>query len=165
MSNGLIKYSGSVSTDMQVLHSFLSGIHIVLAFNSYLGSAHNMARTVMLIAMLEKVAQSWSGVKRIANCNFSLSGTVLKVCTEACHAQANTLIGKFGMGYVQVKATLLWRRCRRSSLQKVAVAYTDGTRLLHKVPRWSSASQQFVSVGVPVCLLTLVPVCDGPLCP
>lgn len=42
----------------------------------------------------------------------------------------------------------LWQNFRKSSMQKLKVAYNDGLRLLLKVPRWSSASQMFVSVGV-----------------
>lgn len=49
----------------------------------------------------------------------------------------------------------LWHHCRRSSMQKLTVAYNDGMRLLLKVPRWGSASQLFVSVGVPTCSAVL----------
>lgn len=79
------------------------------------------------------------------------------------YAQANTLIRKFGMCSGSVKTALfrayctpmytahLWRRYRKSSMQKLNVAYNDGMRLLLKVPRWNSASQMFVSVGVTTC--------------
>ncbi len=62
------------------------------------------------------------------------------------YAQANMLIRKFSMYSVPVKTTLfktycthmhtahLWRRYRRSSMQKLTVAYNDGMRLLLKVP-------------------------------
>lgn len=72
------------------------------------------------------------------------------------YAQANMLIRKFSMCSDSVKTTLfraycnpmytahLWQRYRKSSMQKLNVAYDA-------VPRWSSASQMFVSVGVPTC--------------
>jgi len=115
--------------------------------------------------------------------DFSLSGTVLRVCDEVkylghyltdklsnrdisiqcriMYAQAKMPIRKFGMCSVSVRTTLyrahctpmytahLWRCYRKSSMQKLNVAYNDGLRLLLKVARWSSASQLFVSVGVP----------------
>ena len=86
---------------------------------------------------------------------------------RAMYAQANTLIRKFGMCSVHVKTTLfkayctpmytahLWRQYKKSSIQRLTVAYNDGMRLLLKVPRWSSASQLFVSVGVPNCSAVL----------
>ena len=49
----------------------------------------------------------------------------------------------------------LWRQYKKSSIQRLTVAYNDGMRLLLKVPRWSSASQLFVSVGVPNCSAVL----------
>ncbi len=73
------------------------------------------------------------------------------------------LIRKFGMCSGSVKTTLfkasctlmytahLWQHYRKSSMQRLNVAYNDGMRLLLKVPRWSSASQMFVSAGVPTC--------------
>ena len=82
---------------------------------------------------------------------------------RAIYAQAKTLIRKFGMCSVPVKTSLfktyrtpmytahLWCHYRRSSMQKLNVAYNDGMKLLLKVPRWSSASQLFFSVGVPTC--------------
>ena len=39
-----------------------------------------------------------------------------------------------------------WRRYRKSSMQKLNVAYNDGMRLLLEEPRCSSASQMCVSV-------------------
>lgn len=81
--------------------------------------------------------------------------------------QANTLIPKFGVCAVQVKATLfkanctpvyialLWRRCRRSSIQKFTLAYNDGMRLQFNVPQLGSARQLFVRVGVYTCSTVL----------
>ena len=72
-------------------------------------------------------------------------------------------VPKFSLCSASVKSTLfkafctpmytahLWRRYRKSSMQKLNVAYNDGMRLLLKVPRCSSASQMFVSIGVPTC--------------
>lgn len=83
------------------------------------------------------------------------------------YAQANMLIRKFSMCSGSVKTTLfrafctpmytahLWRRYRKCSMQKLNVAYNDGMRLMLKVPRWSSASQMFVSAGVPTCSAVL----------
>ena len=79
------------------------------------------------------------------------------------YAQANVLVRKFSMCSAPVKATLfktfctpmytahLWRRFKKSSMQKLNVAYNDAMRLLLKVPRCSSASEMFVSIGVPTC--------------
>lgn len=83
------------------------------------------------------------------------------------YAQVNMLIRKFAMSSVPVKITLfkayctpmytahLWRHYRRSSMQRLNVAYNDGMRLLLKVPRWSSAGQMFANAGVPSCFAVL----------
>ncbi len=83
------------------------------------------------------------------------------------YAQANMLMHKFNMCSGFVKTTLLrafctpmytahlWRCYRKSSMQKLSVAYNDGLRQLLKVPRWSSASRMFVSAGVPTCFAVL----------
>ncbi len=83
------------------------------------------------------------------------------------YAQANMLMCKFNMCSGFVKTTLLrafctpmytahlWRCYRKSSMQKLSVAYNDGVRLLLKAPRWSSASRMFVSAGVPTCFAVL----------
>ena len=83
------------------------------------------------------------------------------------NAQANTLLRKFSMCSVAVKTTLfrsyctpmytahLWHRYRKCSMRKLTVAYNDCMRLLLKVPRCSSASHMFVSVGVPTCSAVL----------
>ena len=83
------------------------------------------------------------------------------------YAQANMIVRKFSMCSASVKSTLfkafctpmytahLWRRYRKSSMQKLKVAYNDGMRLLLKVPRCNSASQMFVNIGVPTCSAVL----------
>ena len=83
------------------------------------------------------------------------------------YAQANMLLRKFSMCSVAVKTTLfrsyctpmytahLWHRYRKCSMRKLTVAYNDCMRLLLKVPRCSSASHMFVSVGVPTCSAVL----------
>ena len=43
----------------------------------------------------------------------------------------------------------LWSNYKASSMQKLKVAYNDALRLLVRVPRWHSASQLFVNLGVP----------------
>ena len=79
------------------------------------------------------------------------------------YAQANMLSRKFSMCTVPVKVSLfrsictplytghLWCRYRQESIRRLTVAYNDCMRLLLRVPRSSSASQMFVSVGVPTC--------------
>ena len=79
------------------------------------------------------------------------------------YAQANMLSRKFSMCSVPVKISLfrsfctplytahLWCRYRQESIRRLTVAYNDCMRLLLRVPRSSSASQLFVSVGVPTC--------------
>ena len=79
------------------------------------------------------------------------------------YAQANMLLRKFSMCSDDVKCSLfrayvtplytahLWYSYRVRSMQKLKVAYNDAMRLLLHIPRWHSASQLFVSVGVPTC--------------
>jgi len=79
------------------------------------------------------------------------------------YGQANVLVRKFGMCSAYVKVALfkafctplytahLWRSYSKKNMQRLIVAYNDGMRLLLKQPRWSSASQMFVNVGVPTC--------------
>ena len=77
------------------------------------------------------------------------------------YAQANILLRKFSMCSIQVKCSLfrafctplytayLWCCYKNSSMRRLKVAYNDAMRLLLQVPRWHSASQLFVSSGVP----------------
>ena len=77
------------------------------------------------------------------------------------------IVRKFSMCSAHVKSTLfktfctpmytahLWRYYKKSSMQKLNVAYNDAMRLLLKVPRCSSASEMFVSIGVPTCSAVL----------
>ena len=79
------------------------------------------------------------------------------------YGQANMLARKFNMCSTAVKVALfrafctplytahLWRVYRKSNMKKLTVAYNDGMRMLLRIPRWSSASQMFVNVGVPTC--------------
>ena len=79
------------------------------------------------------------------------------------YAQANILMRKFHKCSVDVKVSLfkafctplytahLWSNYKASSMQKLKVAYNDALRLLVRVPRWHSASQLFVNLGVPTC--------------
>ena len=79
------------------------------------------------------------------------------------YAQANMLLRKFSMCSDDVKCSLfrayvtplytahLWYSYRVRSMQKLKVAYNDAMRLLLHIPRWHSASQLFVSMGVPTC--------------
>ena len=83
------------------------------------------------------------------------------------YAQANMLCRKFSMCSVPVKISLfrsfctplytaqLWCRYRQGSIRRLTVAYNDCMRLLLRAPRSSSASQMFVSVGVPTCSAVL----------
>ena len=78
------------------------------------------------------------------------------------YAQANMLCRRFSMCSVPVKISLfrayctplytahLWCRYKQGSIKKLTVAYNDSMRLLLRAPRSSSASQMFVSVGVPI---------------
>ena len=79
------------------------------------------------------------------------------------YAQANMLLRKFSMCSDDVKCSLfrayvtplytahLWHSYKVKSIQKLKVAYNDALRLLLRRPRWHSASQLFVSMGVPTC--------------
>ena len=79
------------------------------------------------------------------------------------YAQANMLLRKFSMCSVDVKCSLfrayvtplytahLWHAYRVRSMQRLKVAYNDAMRLLLHIPRWHSASQIFVTAGVPTC--------------
>ena len=79
------------------------------------------------------------------------------------YGQANTLMRKFHKCSPEVKVSLfkafctplytahLWYRYKASSMHKLKVAYNDALRLLMRVPRWNSASQLFVNLGVPTC--------------
>ncbi len=79
------------------------------------------------------------------------------------YAQANMLIPKFSVCSSCVKCSFfrafcspmytayLWCNYRRSSMKRLKVAHNDAIRLLLQVPRWQSASQLFVSSGVPTC--------------
>lgn len=76
------------------------------------------------------------------------------------YAQANMLVRKFHWCSDNVKISLfkayctplytapLWTKFKKSSIQKLQVAYNDGLRILLKKPRWSSASELFCKVGV-----------------
>lgn len=79
------------------------------------------------------------------------------------YAQANLLLRKFSMCSPNVKCSLfkafctpmytahLWCKYKKSSYQKLTVAYNDTMRLLMQVPRWSSASYLFAYFNVPGC--------------
>ena len=76
------------------------------------------------------------------------------------YAQANTIARKFSQCSTKVKVSLfktyctplytahLWSSYKKSSLQRLQVAYNDAMRILLKKPRGGSASQMFVTVGV-----------------
>ena len=76
------------------------------------------------------------------------------------YTQANTLSRKFNMCTDGVKLSLfrayctplytahLWSDYRRSSMRRLQVAYNDAMRILLRRPRWSSASEMFVTAGV-----------------
>ena len=77
------------------------------------------------------------------------------------YAQANMLKRRFHMCSSDVKASLfrayctplytahLWDSYKAKSFQRLNVAYNDALRMLLRVPRWHSASQLFVSLGIP----------------
>ena len=83
------------------------------------------------------------------------------IIVYAHFAQANMLIRKLNMCTPEVKASLfrahctplytahLWGSYKMKSIHKLNVAYNDALRLLLRVPRWHSASQLFVSLGIP----------------
>ena len=76
------------------------------------------------------------------------------------YAQANILVRKFSCCSVEVKLTLfraycsslytahLWVSYKKASYKRLMVAYNDALRLLLKKPRWTSASDLFVSSRV-----------------
>ena len=76
------------------------------------------------------------------------------------YAQANTIARKFSHCSINVKVTLfktyctplytahLWSSYKKSSMQRLQVAYNDAMRILLKKPRGGSASHMFVTVGV-----------------
>lgn len=76
------------------------------------------------------------------------------------YAQANTLKRKFGACTDNVKMTLfksyctplytahLWTNYKKASLQRLQVAYNDAFRVLLRRPRWTSATELFVSARV-----------------
>lgn len=92
------------------------------------------------------------------------------------YAQSNMLVSKFNMCSADVKVTLsksflspmytaqLWRSYKKSSLQKLIVAYNDSMRLLLRIPRHSSASQMFANCGVRSCSAALSHVCYRFMC-
>lgn len=77
------------------------------------------------------------------------------------YGQANMLARKFYMCTDAVKIALfrafctsfytahLWCRYAKAKMQKLQVAFNDALRILLKHPRWTSASQLFVSNNVP----------------
>lgn len=79
------------------------------------------------------------------------------------YVQANMLLRKFSMCSFNVKCSLfkafctpmysahLWCNYKKSSLQKLTVAYNDTMRLLLRIPRWFSASYLFAFSNVPSC--------------
>ena len=81
------------------------------------------------------------------------------------YAQGNMLmlIRKFGMCTDTVKKTLfkayctplytahLWWNFSKAAITKLYVAYNNITRILFHEPKWCSASQMFVSRGLPTC--------------
>ena len=79
------------------------------------------------------------------------------------YAQANMLLRKFSMCSFNVKCSLfkafctpmytpyVWCRYKKSSFQKLPVAYNDTMRLQMQLPRWFSASYLFLFSSVPTC--------------
>jgi len=77
-----------------------------------------------------------------------------------CHklyAQANIIACKFSYCFTQalfkayyrpLYTAHLWSSYKKSSMQKLKVAYNNAMRILPKVPRGGSACQMFVSEGV-----------------
>ena len=76
------------------------------------------------------------------------------------YAQANMLKRKFHFCSVEVKVNLfrafctplytapLWVKFKKASMNKLQVAYNDCMRILMRKPRWSSASELFVNLGI-----------------
>ena len=89
------------------------------------------------------------------------------------YAQANTIARKFTFCSTQVKVALfkayctplytahLWSSYKKSSMQKLQVAYNDALRILLKVPRGVSASQMFVCAGVSTPEVALTDKCPS----
>lgn len=166
--------SSSTTSSVHMIQSCFSPT--ALLFNSYRGAARNTAQTATSMTLLRKAASWLSSVERIANChllNFVCLPSFLKcvmrltikdimlqiiigthmtdsvvLCTHK--HQTNTLIRKLLMCSVQATTKVLkacctpvctadsWRRYRNSN---------DGMmEPWPKVPRWSRASQSFVSV-------------------
>ena len=77
------------------------------------------------------------------------------------YGQANMLARKFHMCTVNVKIALfktyctplqtahLWCRYSSAKMKKLQVAYNDAFRIFLKLPRWTSASEMFVTNNVP----------------
>lgn len=78
---------------------------------------------------------------------------------RSLYARANMLLRKFSAASVQTKVVLfnafcspiygcqLWCNYRKESLNRLRVAYNNALRLLLKMPRWTSASDLFVTHG------------------
>ena len=76
------------------------------------------------------------------------------------YVQANVLIRKFGCCSDGVKLTLfkayctplytahLWSNYKKASFRRLQVAYNDSLRILLKRPRWTSATEMFVTARV-----------------
>lgn len=99
-------------------------------------------------------------IKYLGHCiTDDMNDDIYRKCCKL-YAQANTIARKFTFCSTQVKVALfkayctplytahLWSSYKKSSMQKLQVAYNDALRILLKVPRGGSASQMFVSVGV-----------------
>ena len=77
------------------------------------------------------------------------------------YGQANMLARKFHMCTNNVKIALfkayctplytshLWCRYSKENMRKLQVAYNDAFRIFLKLPRWTSASEMFVTNNVP----------------
>ena len=77
------------------------------------------------------------------------------------YGQANMLARKFHMCTPDVKIALfrayctplytahLWCNYSKAKMKKLQVAYNDAFRILLKLPRWTSASEMFVTNNVP----------------
>jgi len=76
------------------------------------------------------------------------------------YAQAYILKHRFGMCTDKVKVSLfkvycaplytahLWSNFKKANRRRLKVAYNDAMRILLKRPKWSSASETFVTAGV-----------------
>ena len=77
------------------------------------------------------------------------------------YGQANMLARKFHMCTKDVKIALyrthctplytahLWCKYSKAKMKKLQVAFNDALRILLRLPRWSSASEMFVTNNVP----------------